>query len=175
MKFRFLALIFSFMILLGSMAYLFGKPFVKLKRKKTDIGNAKEVRQRSLEEKDEYDSYIILYFKENCIYSEVFKNDYRNDISFIFQRQNNTKFQRNETLNISKEFGIEIHFEKAVNSMENFFSRTYDQNMAYLISIDFSNFDSSLVNKTSSMFSGCRSLETIDFNNFNTSLVTNMA
>ena len=84
MKSRSLALIFSLSILLGSMAYLFRKHSVKLKWKKTSIGNAKEVCQRSLEEKDEHDSYIILYFMEDCIYSEGFNNYYRNDISFIY-------------------------------------------------------------------------------------------
>ena len=29
--------------------------------------------KRYLEEKDEYDNFIVLYFKENCNYSEVLK------------------------------------------------------------------------------------------------------
>ena len=43
--------------------------------------------------------------------------------------------------------------------------------MAYLVSIDFTLFDSSKVTSMENLFRGCRELEEIDFTNFNTSKV----
>lgn len=43
-----------------------------------------------------------------------------------------------------------------------------------LLSIDLSDFNSSLINNTRGMFSGCTSLNSINFNNFDTSKVTDM-
>ena len=40
-----------------------------------------------------------------------------------------------------------------------------------LLTIDFSNFDSSQINDMESMFHGCINLKSINFNNFNTSSV----
>ena len=48
-------------------------------------------------------------------------------------------------------------------------------NFDYITKVDLSNFDSSQVNDTSSMFYKCSKLEYINFTNFNTSLVTDMS
>ena len=73
--------------------------------------------KRYLEEKDEYDNFIVLYFKENCNYSEGFRNKYRKDISFIINRENNnTKIDSGERLIINKNYGIEIHFNKSIKN-----------------------------------------------------------
>ena len=131
---------------------------------------------RYLEEKDEYDNFIVLYFKEDCEYSEGFKNKYREDISFIINRENNnTKIDSGERLIINKNFGIEIHFNKSIKNLQYFFDYYEDNNMKYVISIDFSNFNSSSVTNMSYMFYGCGSLQYIDFSNFNSSSVTNMS
>ena len=36
---------------------------------------------------NQYDSYMVLYFKEDCNYSKGFKNNYRKNISFIINRE----------------------------------------------------------------------------------------
>ena len=144
-----------------------------MKNKKV-IRNKQENLQRGLAKLEEYDTYIILYFKEDCNYSEGFKNEYRNNISFIIERENNTKLNSEETLFINKNFGIEIHFNSIINNLNYFFSRNYDENMKYLISIDFSNFDSSLITNTRTMFEECILLESINLLNFNTSSVIYM-
>ena len=47
-------------------------------------------------------------------------------------------------------------------------------NFDHLLSVDFSNFDSSKLNDMTSMFHGCRNLKSINFKNFDTSLVEKM-
>jgi len=44
-----------------------------------------------------------------------------------------------------------------------------DTNSENIISVDFTNFDSSIVEEVNSMFQGCTSIEEIDFDNFQTS------
>ena len=134
----------------------------------------KENSPRELKAKIEYDTYMILYYKKMCTYLRGFKNNYRKRISYIIQKPNKNKLKADKMLIISKSYGIEIHFNEPVINLEYFFSRAYDENMAYLASIDFSHFDSSLVTNTRSMFSGCCSLDSISLSNFNTSLITDM-
>ena len=143
MKIKNFLLILSLIFFMTFIIYTFKKPFIKIQNKEKDYLNQNY--SRDLEEKNEYDTYIILYFKQNCSYSSGFYNYYRNGISFIINRENNTKIKRNELLMINKDFGIEIHFNVYVENLNNFFSRSIDYNMVYLESIDFSNFDSSLV------------------------------
>ena len=70
-----------------------------------------------MEEQKEYDSYMLLYFKEDCNYSRGFKNEYRNNISFIINRKNNSKLKSEDELIISKDICIEIHFDKNINNL----------------------------------------------------------
>ena len=58
--------------------------------------------------------------------------------------------------------------------MEKFFSKEEDNNMLNIISIDFSQFNSSLVTNMDSLFLGCNSLEYINLEGFDTSNVENM-
>ena len=117
---------------------------------------------------------MILKFKKNLEYPKGFINDYRKEISFLINRENNTKLKSNEKLIINKNFEIEIHFNKAVKTLTSFFNRFKDKNIFYLVSIDLSNFDASTITDLDRMFYGCDSLESINFLNFNTSLVTYM-
>ena len=171
MELKRFTLIFSLMVLMNTSIYINGKPLFKFMKKKKYDGRKEDIYKRGLAKLEEYDTYIILYYKEDCNYSEGFKNEYRNNISFIIQRENNTKFTDEETLVINKNFGVEIHFNTIISNLNYFFSRNVDENMKYLISIDFSNFDSSLITNTRSMFEDCISLESINFLNFNTSSV----
>ena len=58
--------------------------------------------------------------------------------------------------------------------MASFFNSTYDENAKYIISIDFSHFDSSLITDTNSLFYGCSSLLKLDLSNFITNPETSM-
>ena len=164
-------LIFSLTILIASITYISRKHLSKLK--KTDIDNIDKNYPRDLEEVDAYDSYMVIYFQKDCNYTE-FYNIYRKKISFIFNKANNTNLTSRTALVIHKGFGIEIHFDIAVQNLEYFFSRGLDQNMEYLESIDFTKFDSSLVTKMDNMFYGCNSLKSIILPNLNISKVESM-
>ena len=90
---------------------------------------------RDLEEINDYDTFLILYFNKDCIYENGFKNDYRNGISFIINRENNTKLRSKETLIIYKDFGIEIHFNEVIKTLFGFFYN-YKDNIYPIFSIN---------------------------------------
>ena len=162
-----------YLLLICSLAFIFGKPFPKFKERKTYYTKLDEPIPRELE--NIYDTYIILYFKEDCNYTRGFKNAFRNNIDYIINWKNNIKIKSNEALFISKNFGIEIHFNKSVSNLNYFFSSIYDSQMRKLKSIDFSNFDSNYINGMSYAFYGCSSLSSINFSNFKFSSVKSMA
>ena len=114
---------------------------------------------------NQYDSYMVLYFKEDCNYSKGFKNNYRKNISFIINRENDYNLTSEETLIIHKGFGIEIHFNSSIRDLGYFFHRYSDNNLVYLESIDSNNFDLSLVTNMEKMFHGCLSLKSISWPN----------
>ena len=128
---------------------------------------------RNLEETIRNDSYMIIYFKKDCEY-RGFYNMYRRNISYIINQENNVKLTSKTAFNIIKEFGIEIHFETEVKSLEYFFSKGLDKNMEYLISVDFTKFDSSLVTRMNNMFYGCNSLRSINLSNSDISKIESM-
>ena len=63
---------------------------------------------------------MILYFKENCNYSAGIKNYYRNNISFIINRENNNTLKNQETLIVNKGYEIEIHFNESLKDWRDF-------------------------------------------------------
>ena len=109
MKLKCFTLIFSFIILFSSLNYILGKPLTKIEKNT----------HRYLEE-FVYDTYVILYFKEDCNYSEGFKNAYRNDISFIINQENNDTLTSEDSFIAHKNFGIEIHFNITVTRLGTF-------------------------------------------------------
>ena len=161
-----LFLIFLYIILKASASNIFRK--------------SEEIKEKSLYKNslrylgDEYDNFIIIYFKEDWIYSEGFINSYRTEINYLINKENNIKLTGYDELIINKNFGIEIHFNKAIKNFMRFFDIFEDKNMEYLLSVDLSNFDSSLITSAERLFYGCSSLELIDFSNFDTKLITNM-
>ena len=58
--------------------------------------------------------------------------------------------------------------------MESFFDSDYDNNMKNLVSIDLSQFDSSIVSHFKKMFYRCSSLLSINFSNFKISSLAYM-
>ena len=120
------------------------------------------------------DNYIVLYFNQGCKYSSGFANSFRYDIDFIINKKNNITYKKEQPFNVEKDYGIEIHFNKAIIRLDNFFYSFYDENMKYLVFVDLSKFDSSKINDMKNTFRGCSSLESINLSNFDTSKVTNM-
>ena len=128
-------LIISILLLLSSTTNLFVKSLPMSINKnvvKEKQEESKENLPRELKTKIEYDTYMILYYKNMCVYLRGFKNNYRKSISYIIQKSNNKKLTTDNMLITSKNYGIEIHFNQPVRNLEYFFSRTYDENMAYL-------------------------------------------
>ena len=127
----------------------------------------------------ELNNYIIVHYEEHIVYENGFKinneeiNEYRNDIDFI-ELENNI-IAPSEHLEVKSSSSIKINFLSSISNLSNFFNSKYDPYVTNIISIDFSNFNSSLITDVNSLFKGCSSLETIIFPNFKTSLVTNMS
>ena len=135
-----------FLIILGNFI------FVGYPSKSKNIRNSNQLSLRDLEDSDYFDNYISIYFSQNCNYSNGFKNDYRGDISFIINRENNVNLTSDKALYLHKDFKIEIHFSKKIKKLNYFFYALFDPNMKFLKSIDFSNFDSSLVSNMELVF-----------------------
>ena len=157
-------LVLFYLLLISSISYIFGKPFAKSKEKKTDYAKTNEPFPRKLQ--DEHDSFITLNFSKDCTYSTGFQNSHRSDINFTIKGENDIIIESNESLFISKDSGIEIHFKGNVTNLNNFFSCSEDSNMESLKSIDFSHFDSSFISEFSEVFKGCTSLENINLTKF---------
>ena len=81
----------------------------------------------------------------------------------------------NTELNILANTHLEVGFNYPIINMTNFFSEEYDGKIINVISIDFSYFNSSLVENMANIFFGCKALESINFLNFGTIHVSNMA
>ena len=117
-------------------------------------------------------NFIKVTYKNKTDYAKGFFNQFRNGIDHI--KIGNEIFGVNDSLTIGANEAIEIHFNESVKSLANFFSyrsnfNIGDENNKNIISVDFTNFDSSMVEEVSSMFQGCTSIEEINFNNFQTS------
>ena len=127
--------------------------------------------------KCENTNFITIFYGKESDYINGFKNEYRKDedIDFIIGSNHNKKYSASDKLSLLDGGNIQIYFKQPLQSIEQYFSVVYDLNMDNIISVDFSNFDSSLLTDMKSLFLGCNSLQTVDFTKFNTSLVTNMA
>ena len=123
--------------------------------------------------KFESTNLIIIYFNKDVEYKSGFINgiESRNNIDFLI---NGDKINVNESFSINKGKKIEIYLNEKTTSLKSFFNSDLDSNMLYIISIDFTFFDSSKVTNMENLFKGCNELVEIDFTNFNTSLVINM-
>ena len=68
-----------------------------------------------------------------------------------------------------------IFLSPTTKNLSNLFNGFYDPNVEYIISIDFSFYNTSLIIDMSSLFYNCYSLVSINLDNINTSYVTNMS
>ena len=117
--------------------------------------------------------YFSIYFNQNINYPTGFKNNYRNGIAFI--NYNGNTISSSEELNIIANTELLINYEEPPTTMEKYFSQEEDNNMMYLLSIDFSNFGIYVLKNMDSMFYGCISLVSLDFSSVYAYEVTNMA
>ena len=118
-------------------------------------------------------NYIKIYFNQNSYYKNGFKNEFRNECSFV--NYNNSSLLITDELNILEGTKLEIYFNNLATSLEKFFSTEIDNNMINIISIDFSDFIFFSVENMKSMFYGCNSLKYIDFGYFYTLSLINVA
>ena len=122
----------------------------------------------------DYTNYIEIYYGEDVVYENDFKNCSRKDIDYIIIGENGKPFNDNEYLDIKQNTKVEIHFKNKLKSLNNFFC-SEDENTELIVSIDLSYLDTSELEDISSMFSGCSSVNSINLIYFNTSSVTNMS
>ena len=168
MSAKIIPMILTTILFLGYAVFIHGKPKHKFNIIQPDIQSQKKSSSRNLEE---YDTYMVLYFNKDCNYSKGFQNSFRRNPMTIINRENNLTYSDDEELIIHKGYGIEIHFDEAVDDLGYFLSRDIDENMEYLVSVDLSNFDASSLDTMNGMFINCTSLESIDFSNLETSSV----
>ena len=120
-------------------------------------------------------NFITIYYGEDVEYTS-FENDCRSGgISFIINEDHNIQLSPKDTrLLIKKDSKFEIHFDYPLDSLEEFFSLSCDPNMKYLVSVDLSNLDTSLLTNMKSAFAGCEQLESVDLYNFKGASIINM-
>jgi len=123
---------------------------------------------------DKHDNYILVKYGSSVTYNanNVFKNENRENVDYLMI--GGKRVEPNEDFTIEENDIIEIHFNKIITNLSNFFDHEKDTNTEKIISVDFSYFDSSLLNSIKFLFFDCSSLEEINFNNFNTSKVESM-
>ena len=128
----------------------------------TDLG------LRKLEEDK---NFIIVKYKEQTNYPNGFGNSFRKGIKHI--KKGDTTFQVDQELSIGANEIIEIYFSEPIEDLTMFFGYKKkfggDEYNKNILSVDFTNFDSSMVQKVNYLFYGCSSIEEIDFDNFVTS------
>ena len=124
-------------------------------------------------------NYIIIYYGTNVVYENGFifngvdANEYRKNIKFI--NVDNKTFYPSNYVEIKSGSKVEINLIPSIGSLAHFFDSNYDINMKKVSSIDFTNYNSSLITDINSLFKDCDSLESIIFSTFNSSLVNNMS
>ena len=120
-------------------------------------------------------NFITIYYGNDVEYTS-FENDCRlKGIDYIINGDSNTKLSSKDArLTIKKGSKLEIHFSYPLDSLEDYFSPSYDPNMKYLVSVDLSNFNTSILTNMKSTFADCEQLETVDLYNFKGASIINM-
>ena len=119
--------------------------------------------------KYESNNYIIIKFKDTVNYTSGFINEdctSRNKISHIIYQDSIFGAYNTGPLIFEANNQIEIHFPEPIDSLENIFNCELDINSKSINYVDFSNFNSSLVNNINNMLHNCPSIEYLDISNF---------
>ena len=120
-------------------------------------------------------NYITLYYGKDVEYTS-FENDCRTgSINYIINNDHNIKLSsKDDRLTIKKGRKFEIYFNYPLDSLEDYFSPSFDPNMKYIVSVDLSNLDTSILTNMKSAFADCEQLESVDLYNFKGSSIINM-
>ena len=110
---------------------------------------------------------IILTVKELSI-NQLFISEYIRLPDEIIINGENKNVSTNYNL-INSNNIIKLRWNSPINTSKNMF-----YNLNSVISVDFSNFDSSQITDMTGMFYGCKNLKSVNFSSFITSLVTSM-
>ena len=113
-------------------------------------------------------NYISLYYNNMVSYSSGFENENRNYVSFL--KYDNQMIRKNSAISIEHNKKLDVKFVFPIESLDNFFDN--DENMNNLVSLDFSNFDSSKITSVENLFTNFKSLKYIDLSNFGESLTS---
>ena len=156
-------LIFVCILLLDSVNNIPRENFADISKEVSVTINDNRIRR--LEEKENYITvlYRDKFWNADYEYSKGYGNEKRKGISFI--ELGDFKYNATEKFTIKEGSEIKIHFSKSITSLEYFFSDNYDKYVEHIESIDFSNFDLSLVTSFNKIFNGCNTLQSIKFSN----------
>ena len=143
-------------------------------------------------------NYITIYYDRMLTYNYGFQNEFRGEINYIYS-EFYARTRGKGMLMIYSHMKVEIHYLFPLNSLENYFcpeqkkiiktitenrfvnqyrrkgkKYVFDPYTKYLISVDFSHFDSSQVTSIVSLFEGCTLLRSVNFGNFDASKIQRM-
>ena len=161
MKLKSVIFIIAFILLLDFVNNIPGEESRNITNEVSIITNENEPMKT-----EKAENYILVLYgtgKSSIEYENGFANVKRNGISFI--ESGDFKFNATEKFTIKGGSEIKIHFSTSNIPFESFFSFQFDENVVNIESIDFSNFDLSLVTTFIRAFYGCSSLKSIKFSN----------
>ena len=125
------------------------------------------------------DNYIVMYFLKTRILYLGFANAKRKsgDIEYLQFKSGATRAAEAQWAfnTTSNYYPLKVYFNKTITSLESYFDIAYDGNVKYIISLDFSNFDSSEITSSESLCKGCENLQYVNFTNFNTPKLSTMS
>ena len=114
-------------------------------------------------------NYFSLYYETSVTYDSGFSNDDRNQIAFL--KNNNWRMiSVSQKITVPANKNLDIKFAFPIDNLNNFFDNNEQKNS--LISLDFSNFDSSKLVSVENLFNELTSLKYIDLSNFGGALTS---
>ena len=120
-------------------------------------------------------NFIKVKYNESTNYKEGFGNDARKGI-VQYVKKGDKVYKPSTGFTIeNSDIELEIYFSEGVISLKDMFNSEKDPNTEKIVSIDFTNFNTSNLMYMNSLFKGCGKLEKIDFSNLDTSLVIDMS
>ena len=145
--------------------------------------------QKSIEKKEglskpnnkrklKYENSIVIAFTSGCTYSNGFKleREIVKTIDIFTNEDDVQSIDGSTPFSINNKQKIRVYFESAVKSLAYFAtSNGYDTNAHIISSVDFINFDSSILTDMYYLFYGCTSLRSVNFGDSDYSKVQDMS
>ena len=113
-------------------------------------------------------NYFSLYYGNSVSYMRDFVDYYRREVAFL--TYDNTKKSMLDIITIQSNQKLDVKFAYPIDNLNYFFH--FDENKNNVVSLDFSNFDSSKVTSMEDIFDGLTSLKYIDLSGFGSSLTS---